>query len=252
VSWLDPSGLRRLSDGAATHLITPRRGPGVCVECFNLTRGFDRCYACATGEQHLATVVPISYSVAGEQLHGALAAYKREADPSVPDALAELAAILWRFLERHEQCVAMAARIERFELVTTVPSGDRARDERHPLRRIVAELVGPTRDRHERLLRRSELPATPRRFDARRFTATRPLAGAAVLLIDDTWTSGATAQSAAAALRAAGSGQVAAVVIGRHLNPGWGQNQLRLNARRDRFSFDECALCGTALSRTAA
>ena len=45
------------------------------------------------------------------------------------------------------------------------------------------------------------------------------VAGADVLLVDDTWVSGASAQSAAAALKAAGARRVALVVIGRHLDP---------------------------------
>ena len=46
-----------------------------------------------------------------------------------------------------------------------------------------------------------------------------PLAGASVLLIDDTWVSGASAQSAVVALRAAGARHVAVVVLGRHIDP---------------------------------
>ena len=40
-----------------------------------------------------------------------------------------------------------------------------------------------------------------------------------MLLLDDTWVSGASAQSAAAALKQAGAGRVAVVVLGRHVNP---------------------------------
>jgi predicted amidophosphoribosyltransferase len=234
------------------HLISPRPGPGVCVRCFNLTCGFDRCYACAAGGQRLAAVVPISYSVAGEPLHGILSAYKREADPSVSQAAAEITAILWRWLELHEACVAAAAGAGGFDLVTTVPSSDVTRDERHPLRRIVGELTGPTRGRHERVLRRTAANVTPRRFDPARFQATRPLAGAEILLIDDTWTSGASAQSAGAALLAAGAARVAAVVVGRHLNPGWGENRRRLQALRTGFDFAACPLCAATPSTRAA
>jgi orotate phosphoribosyltransferase len=42
---------------------------------------------------------------------------------------------------------------------------------------------------------------------------------ASVLLLDDTWVSGASAQSAAAALKLAGARHVAVVVLGRHVNP---------------------------------
>jgi orotate phosphoribosyltransferase len=38
-----------------------------------------------------------------------------------------------------------------------------------------------------------------------------------VLLLDDTWTTGASAQSAAMALRRAGAASVATVVLGRHV-----------------------------------
>ncbi len=52
-----------------------------------------------------------------------------------------------------------------------------------------------------------------------RFTAERATAGACVLLLDDTWVSGASAQSAAAALKRVGARRVAVVVLGRHLDP---------------------------------
>ena len=152
-------------------MLGPRRGSGVCGTCFNFTDGYARCYACDHGRLVLDAVAPISYSVAREQLHHALASYKR-LDGDVARRLgASLAAILWRFLAEHERCVARAAGTDRFELVTTVPSGDRARDERHPLRWIVGELVGPTRDRYERLLRRSDSDVQPRTFSPDKFAA---------------------------------------------------------------------------------
>ena len=51
-----------------------------------------------------------------------------------------------------------------------------------------------------------------------RFTAERSGPGA-VLLLDDSWVSGASAQSAAAALKRAGARHVAVVVLGRHVDP---------------------------------
>jgi phosphoribosylpyrophosphate synthetase len=45
------------------------------------------------------------------------------------------------------------------------------------------------------------------------------VAGADVLLVDDTWVSGGSAQSVAAALKAAGARRVALVVLGRHVDP---------------------------------
>ena len=215
----------------------------MCEVCFNFTRGgYKRCYACEHGGAWLAAVAPISYSVATEQLHRALMSYKRLSGEVARRVKVELAAVLWRYLKAHEQCVERAARVERFEVVTTVPSGDRERDERHPLKQIVGELVGPTRDRYRPLLRRSGARVEPRSFDACRFEPTDELVGQPVLLIDDTWTTGANAQSAAAALRQAGAGPVAAVVIGRHINRDWHDADLRLRAIQQPFDWGRCAL----------
>jgi predicted amidophosphoribosyltransferase len=224
-------------------MLSPRRGPDVCATCFNFTAGYDRCYACAYGRLVLDAVAPISYSVAREQLHHTLASYKR-LDGDVARRLgAVLAAILWRFLAEHERCVARAAGTNGFDVVTTVPSGDRDGDDQHPLHGIVGELVGLTRQRHERLLGRTNAESPPRIFDQHKFEATRPLNNSAVLLIDDTWTTGASAQSAAAALKAAGAGPIAAVVIGRHLNREWHQNDRHLRGIEQPFDWSKCALC---------
>lgn len=231
-------------------LHSPRRGPGVCVECFNLTREFRLCFACSSTEQHLAAMVPVSYSIAHEYLHHTLASYKRLQGLQAERAARDISAILWRFLVGHETCLAAEAGVARFDLVTTVPSGDVGRDEHHPLRYVVGELVGHTRGRHERLLRRSNVQVMPRRFDARRFQAVGKLNGESVLLIDDTWTTGASAQSAASALKAAGAGAVAAVVVGRHVNREWHQNDRKLDALT--FDWSECGLCAPARLRNAA
>jgi predicted amidophosphoribosyltransferase len=238
-------------------MLGPRHGHGVCRICLNLTDDYSECYACAHGPQRLDAVVPISYSVAREQLHHALASYKRLDGEVARRLQAQLAAVLWRFLAAHEPCVAgqTGIRQQRFDVVTTVPSGDRARDERHPLRRIVSELVAPARDRHDRILERTEHTAEPRAFDLDKFRARRPLDGEAVLLIDDTWTTGASAQSAAAALKAAGAGPVAAVVIGRHLNRDWHENDRRLRGITRPFDWDRCLVCDAGRlpdARTAA
>lgn len=231
-------------------LLGPRAGRGVCTTCFNLTDGYERCYACAHNEAWLDAVAPISYSPAHEQLHHVLASYKRQTGEAARRFSVALAAILWRYLAGHERCVAKMAGVPAFSLVATVPSGQLERDERHPLRRIVGELTVPTRARHQRLLRRSATEAETRAFSPRRYEAVRPLRGEAVLLIDDTWTTGANAQSAGAALKAAGAGPVGAVVIGRHVNREWHDNDRRLRGLPNPFRWEECALCAGAAQRT--
>lgn len=235
--------VRALSDSYERFLLAPRHGPGVCATCLDLTDGYERCYSCAHRASLLDAAAPISYSVAHEQLHYVLASYKRLAGAAARRLGAELAALLWRYLAAHEQCLARAARVPAFELVTIVPSGDRERDRHHPLHRIAGELVGPTRERHEQLLVRSAFAIESREFDPHKYIAARPLDGEPVLLVDDTWTTGANAQSAAAALKAAGAGPVAAVVIGRHVNREWHRNDQRLRALAGHFDWDSCALC---------
>jgi hypothetical protein len=227
-------------------MLAPRHGPNVCEVCFNFTNGYRRCYACSHGELWLDAVAPISYSVGLEQLHHVLRSYKRLDGEAARRFRIELGAVLWRFLAAHEQCVAQATGIDRFDVVATVPSSSRRRDEHHPLRWIVGGLVAPTRDRHQRLLERSHLEAPAHEFHRDKYKAKQKLEGASVLLIDDTWTTGANAQSSAAALKRAGASKVAGIVIGRHLNREWHENDRRLRGITRPFDWERCALCEPA------
>lgn len=225
-------------------LLAPRSGPGVCVDCFTFTEpGYSRCLACQRTGRHLSAMSPIAYSVAGGSLHRAIASYKRDVDPSVEPAVRWLAGLLGTFLPAHEDCLAVVSGVEGFDLVTTVPSQDVGRENGHPLKRIVGSLVPATRDRYQPLLRRTSVQVEARSFHPERFVALTRIDGARVLLIDDMWTSGASAQSAAASLRRAGAVAVAAVVIGRHLNRDWSQNALRLKTVAAPLDFTACALC---------
>jgi len=241
--------VRELSGLWENFMLGPRPGPGVCARCFNLTDGYDLCYACAHRDAALDAVAPISYSVAHEQLHHALASYKRLSGEIARLLGVQLAAVLWRYLALHETCVARAAGAASFQLVATVPSGQADREERHPLRWIVGELVEPTRQRYERLLERSSAPVEQRAFNLEKYSPLRPLNGESVLLIDDTWTTGANAQSAAAALKRAGAGPVAAVVIGRYVNREWHANDRRLQTLAQPFDWTRCGLCDTSATR---
>ena len=232
-----------ISDPYANFLLAPRAGDGVCQRCFNLTDGYELCFACEHGGDSIDIVAPISYSVAGEQLHHALASYKRLSVGWTRTLTRQLAAVLWRHLAVHERCVAQAAGVERFTRVTFVPSSTASRNPPHPLEEIVARLVAPTRERYAPLLRRTAHPVPLHSFSADRFAATTELGGEPVLLIDDTWTTGANAQSAAATLKKAGSGPIATVVIGRHLNRDWGENDRRLRTLPAPFDWNRCACC---------
>jgi hypothetical protein len=237
-----PAAIADLCAPYGNLLLAPRPGPGVCRTCFNLAGGEDRCRACSLNDDVLDLLLPISYSVGGGQLHHVLAAYKRTPAHWYEPFSRQLTAVLWRFLDAHERCAANALHVDRFPVVTTVPSGEPLRDRSHPLHRIVGERLDPTRDRYRRLILRSAT-TTPHHYDPGGLTVTEPLRGEPVLVIDDMWTTGATMQAAATALKTAGAGPVAAIVIGRHVNREWHDTGRRLEDLPRPFDWQGCALC---------
>jgi predicted amidophosphoribosyltransferase len=246
--------VRELSASYANFLLGPRPGPGVCPHCFDLSAGGTHCPHCSHDAAWVDATAPISYSIGGEQLHHALVGYKRYLGTPGRYFAVGLAAVLWRHLGEHEACLARAAGVDAFDVVTTVPSSDAGRDDTHPLHRLVADLVRPVQPRYERLLRRTDAAVVAHRFSADRYRAMADVRGRSVLLIDDTLTTGANAQSAAAALKAAGAERVAAVVIGRYVNRTWRQNDRQLRGLAQPFDWERCALCdgngGPASERT--
>ncbi|MDP9295050.1 MAG: hypothetical protein M3O90_11610 [Actinomycetota bacterium] len=219
----------------------PPTASDVCSICMTFTEGFGTCYPCGHQTRFADAVLPISYSVSLGQLHHALQTYKRGYRTVAGRFQLQLAAVLWRFVAKHEACLARQAGVSRFDLVTTVPSSSPERDKVHPLRRIVGEIVAPTRDRYRRLLVRSGTPMAERVVDPGKYNPTEDLAGESILLIDDTWTTGANAQSAAGGLKTSGAGTVAVLAIGRHVNEEFGANAERVKALTRPFDWSTCA-----------
>ena len=186
--------------------------------------GFARCYQCDLAHARCAglladVVAPIAYAVKGGRLAGDLWRYKSGA-AGATEAGARLTAMLARFLREHSDQVWQAAgMIAGPGLAAVVPSGQ-GRPGAHPLAGIVASCVDvpivPLSTASGAAARARGLADG---VAAGWLTVGAAVAGADVLLIDDTWVSGASAQSAAAALKAAGARRVALVVIGRHVDP---------------------------------
>jgi hypothetical protein len=196
--------------------------PASCDVCLGPVRpGFARCYQCGRhdllGRRLLAdAVVPISYAIRGTAFADDLWRYKWRQEPATPaqaSARASVLALLLAFLADHGACVWRHAGMPPAGRLAVVPTGS-GRPGPHPLLRLVWPCL--------------RLPACPlairpgrqgRDLDLGRFRAGPIPPGASVLLLDDTWVSGASAQSAAAALKQAGARHVAVVVLGRHVNP---------------------------------
>ena len=196
-----------------------RLGPAVCVLCRGPVRpGFARCYHCARhdlllGLELLAdAVVPISYAVKGTAFAAALWRYKSWPAPSAA-AQASLRALLLAFLHDHGACVWRHAGMPAPGRLAVVPTGC-GRPGPPPLLGLAASYLRLPVTRLA--VRPGEQGRDP---NANRFWAERCGPGASVLLLEDTWVTGASAQSAAAALKRAGARHVAVVVLGRHLDP---------------------------------
>jgi hypothetical protein len=234
--------LDRLAAQSAAGLSVPAPGAGgLCLTCFGPARaGRARCFQCDLHWQcapgALATVVlPAAYAVKGGPHARRLWTYK-SGRPDAPAARRALTVLLLVVLRRHGPCLWRRAGWaggppERGgpTHLAVVPSG-RGRGGPHPLRALAEPYL---RLPWAALAARPGTDGRERDLDPERFIAPR-LDGARVLLLDDTWTTGASVQSAAMALRAAGATAVSAVVLGRHL--------VRPAAAAAAFSPGQCAI----------
>ena len=98
---------------------------------------------------------------------------------------------------------------------------------------------------HVPLVRRGPAQVDHNIADDDALIVSRRLSGERVLIVDDTFTTGARLQSAASALYCRGASAVAAIVVGRVIDPDWTGNCRRIwdDARETQFSFDHCCLC---------
>ena len=217
----------------------PPSGLGVCGICHSSVDGsdYDHCYPCNQAREFpqgdVPEVVPISLEVEGKQLHHALRGYKDARDAVVCNRFAyQLAALSEIFWRRHMTC------IEPFDAIATVPSSSRNAFE------AVVQRSQRLTDLYRPVLTRTRIGA-PRELDARRFSASRELVeGLRIVLVDDTFTTGATVFSAAQAIRDVGGLVENIVVIGRYIKPTYPPSA-ELIARMGDTPWDvtECVCC---------
>jgi hypothetical protein len=218
----DPDAWPRLRHRAcsqAAQLTAPwPGGAGLCVFCRGPARpGNRRCYPCYLHREYLPAllpdvVAPVAYAEKGSPHATNLWLYK-SGRPGASAARDALRSLLLVFLRDHGPCVWRYAGMTGPACVAVVPSR-RGRPGAHPLRAMVEPYLALPWVRLSLAYRDGKETCDP---DPGRFQCGR-LPGAAVLLLDDTWTSGSSATSAAAALRLAGARSVAVVVLGRHLD----------------------------------
>jgi len=105
-------------------------------------------------------------------------------------------------------------------------------------------MVPALADTNRALLRTGPHPAGHLAAGDDAFVVTGAATGRRVLLVDDTFTTGAEIQSAASALQTAGATIPAAVVIGRYINPDFSlaAQDLWERAQSRAFTFERCCL----------
>lgn len=130
----------------------------------------------------------------------------------------------------------------KWDYVAVVPS-TRSRAGDHPLEQALGRLKNwPYR--LTRCLEPGDAVVGHGHSDDRAFTVSAPVAGQRILLIDDTFTTGARVQSAASALQLAGAVVPAAIAIGRVMNPDFNiaTKTVWERASTTPYSFDHCCL----------
>jgi hypothetical protein len=212
-SW---DGLRALCQAGLP--VTGPAAPGLCQACQGPARqGYARCFQCELHAQTAPglladTVAPVAYAAKGSRLARDLWLYKA-GRPASRAAGSRLLLLLLMFLHDHGPQVWRQAGMARPSHVCVVPSG-RGRAGPHPLQALVAPYLALP---WVSMCPRPGGDPWARSLDAGRFGAGQQVMGAGMLLLDDTWASGASAQSAAVALKQSGARAVAVVVIGRHI-----------------------------------
>lgn len=235
-----------IAEPYSNHLVPmPRRGDGVCVICRRgVQEAYATCFKCGMeslgvgrGGADVAAAIALAPA---EGQHGQLARELFEYKRGHRSLATGLAAVLWHWLARHEPCVAREAGVDGFPIITTVPSSS-GRAGNHPLVHLVSGVVIGSAERYRSLLDPSGKAFGQREFSVERYAATVELDREPVLVIDDTWTTGAHAHSAARALKDAGAGPVAVLAIGRWYHPNEPVNKFVEEQRRGRqWSWDEC------------
>ncbi|MFI5732770.1 hypothetical protein ACIA49_21820 [Kribbella sp. NPDC051587] len=180
----------------------------------------------------------MSYAFKGGQHAHHLASYK--SNPGSAAAQVALHYLGSLFLRDHLPCLRSAAGIGYgLSHLVMIPS-TKGRPGPHPL----DSMLGPIMNQFPRIQVGVNVPYSDREFHADWFV-TESCQNADVLILDDTWTTGARIQSMSHALKSAGARSVVAVVLGRHVDPGWaGSKPLVDWAKSSQYDPTRCAVDG--------
>jgi hypothetical protein len=158
--------------------------------------------------------------------------------------------VLGDFLERHARCLAAGVG-GRLDCALAVPSTARPHGAPLSMLQGLEVALEPSGALWcPQLLGRAGAPVGHMRPDAAAFAVDPAtgtlLEGAGVMLLDDTYVSGARAQSAATALRLAGAAAVVVVVLGRVVRPDRSPGHRAFLQEHRHDGRGECCRCAQA------
>lgn len=188
-----------------------------CRVCTTPVDGYPLCWRCRAHRRiaGLADLVaPLCYAVNGSDSAAVVRNFKNH---PVRDERQRCAAVITELLglatSLHTPCLGTVVG-QSVSAAVVIPSLT-SRPGTHPLAAI-AESLGLLRD--VRLIPTLDARCD-RVVDAQKFAVDGAVTGRHVLVVDDVWTTGSNAQSAALALRRAGACAVSVIVAARWLNP---------------------------------
>lgn len=232
---------------------TAPRPSGSCAVCQGAVGLRDdgdpwsRCFQC-NGYGALDSFVPITYSV-DSGLESMLHRFK-DFDGDHAWLNQPLGSLLMTFLAKHGQCIERDAL--GIDVATFVPSNNQTRTFSQLQRILDAVKKNPVKDWFDwdpTIIERDFSVTRPTRAEVKpaAYAADRKaVRGRSILVLDDTWTSGASLVSTAAALKQAGASYVVGLTLGRQLNAGghYGSTDEILNdVRGRRWTDADCVLC---------
>lgn len=239
LSGLNESQLFSASETLKIDLVpVPMNADDVCSVCRSWRHArWQRCSNCLQAESELTSpsnrVIPITMYSRPSRVRDWLKYYKEGAEEYHPEYADTLSIIIDRFM--YENQARLFRLIGGYDALAPVPSSSRLGV--HPL----AHLIG--RDETvfgvplSNLVERGPGVLGRRLLSDNAFVPLRDLQGVRVLLIDDVYTTGSRAQSAASAIALGGGAVAGILVIARRINPDFNLAARELWSRQSAIEY---------------